>query len=167
MKGPDDWVCVYDFCGSNRLLGRSVDCSADWSPSRKTTVFSGNWFDVPDMPSEGEPCEADIHAWVAANPGFLQRRENAALARKKESEDRTARTMAFYAKHGAGTVRAEFRAPDGKERVIEHGCGIHGPLYMLPLAVTWMRQEMPPGTVLRKLTVSRKKPARRGELKEP
>lgn len=162
--GEDDWVCIEDVCcGYSPLLACGYDYSAWWSPSRGIVSFGNSWFDVPDMPAAEQPTDEDAHAWVAANTGFLQRKMNAALARKQAREDYWAELDLFYNKYGNGEVRAEFREPDGSVRVIEHTCGIHGPLFMMRLAVQWMLKEAPPGTVLQKLDVYRRVPAHRGE----
>ena len=166
--GKADWVCIEDVCcGYSSLLSHGYDYSAWWSPSRGIVAFGNNWFDVPDMPATEQPTDEDAHDWVAAHPGFLQRKINAALARKQAREARWAELDRVFEKYGSGEVRAEFRKPDGSVRVVEHTCGIHGPLVMLQLAVQWMLQATPPGTVLQKLDVYRRVPMNRGEKKLP
>ncbi len=164
IPGPDDWVCVEDLCcGYCPTINRGYDVSAWWSPSRRLVAFGNNWHDVPDMPADSEPTEADVWDWVHEHPGYLQKWLNAHAARKKEREEASAAIYRFYDTNGGGEVRAEFRAPDGSVRVVEHGCGIHGPMSMLRQATSWMVYQMPAGTVLTKLEVRRKIPHHRGE----
>lgn len=166
-KYPDkkDWVCVYDFGGTCSLLHHVVNLTAWWSPSRKIVAFGNNWHDVPDMPASSEPTEAAVDRWVREHPGYLQRKVDVALARRKSWQEKSKETACFYKKHGKGKCHVELRSPEGVVRVIDEPCGIRGPLNMLPTVTMWMVQNMPAGSVLQKLTVSRKKPAHRGELK--
>lgn len=164
--GADDWVCVEDICcGYSTLLSHGYNCSAWWSPSRGIVAFGNDWFDVPDMPATSQPTDDEAHQWVLDHPGFLQRKINAALARNQAQKERWAELDRIFEKYGSGEVRAELREPDGSVRVIEHTCGIHGPLFMMQLAVQWMLKEAPPGTVLQKLDVYRRVPMNRGEKK--
>lgn len=167
--GEEDWVCVYDLCcGYDTLLFHGFDVSAWWSPSRAIVAFGNGWHDVPDMPfaAPEPPSERQVLGWVEEHPGWLWRKRGAALGRKRKWEEKSAETQAFYDRHGGGTVYAEFRDPSGGTRVVEHACGIHGPLHMLPLAIGWMRENMPGGTVLKKLSVTRRNPVHRGELRD-
>ncbi len=162
--GAEDWVCVVDAgCGYSSLLCHGFDYSAWWSPSRKLVAFGNNWFDVTDMPSAAEPTEEAVYAWVAANPGYLQRKINAAVARNKVREAEAERTDKFYAEFGVGEVHVELRAPDGSVKEFNQACGIYGPLCMMRLVIDWMRREMPPESVLQRLIVYRNKAAHRGE----
>lgn len=156
-------VCIVDFCGRCSLLGHGVDFSADWYPAKGIVRFSGNWGDVPDMPAKTQPTHDDVYAWVEGHPGFLWRKMEGRHRRNQESEARSAEIQKFFDKHGQGAVTAIFAQPDGQETVVSQGCGIHGPLYMLPLAVSWMLAHLPAGSVLRKLEVCRRVPAARGE----
>ena len=58
-------VCIEDFCG--RYRGMQVSFSADFFPTEKLTYFTGDWdapHDVPPMPCETEPTNAQVWAWA-------------------------------------------------------------------------------------------------------
>ncbi len=59
-------ICIVDFCGSTVLKGIRVypfSCSADWNG--RHVRFSGAWCEVPDLPADLEPTEAEVEAWAA------------------------------------------------------------------------------------------------------
>jgi len=166
IDGPDDWVCVSDTCcGYSSLLGRGTDTTACWSPSRKLVAFGNNWGDVIPMPAETQPTEDAVYAWVESNPGWLQRMIDGRLKKDAEWKARMDTTQAFYDKHGTGFVHVEYRKPCGEVVIHDEQCGIHGPLFMLRLAVNWMLRNLPKGTTVQKLRVSRRVPAHRKEIK--
>lgn len=164
-EGPDDWVCVSDSCtGYSNLIGRGSNTSAWWSPSRKFVAFGNDWFDVKPMPAATEPDEAAILEWIAHNPGWLWRMTEGCLRRRATWKASMDATQAFFDKHGAGMVYVEYRKPCGDIVTHDEPCGVHGPLFMLRLAINWMLRNMPAGTTVQKLRVSRRVPAHRKEI---
>ena len=57
-------VCIEDFCGYTHEGHFPVSFWADYVPSLKITRFDGEWWNVPDMPSESEPTELDVNKWA-------------------------------------------------------------------------------------------------------
>ncbi len=164
--GPHDWECVFDMaCGYDPLLCRGYDITAYWSPSRSLVAFGNAWGDVPDMPIGVKPEEWQLEEWVKLHPGWLERWRNAARARKEAREAKFKGIDKVFDTYGSGNVYVKFVAPDGSVREIAEPCGVHGPLYMLRVAVSWMTRHMPVGTKINKLTVTRRKPMHRGEKK--
>jgi hypothetical protein len=159
-----DWVCIVDFCGRHSTIGRNVDYCAWYSPSLRRVAFGNNWGDVPDMPRNRTPTEGEVYQWVRDNPGFLQKMIKGELERSKKQKKEFKESADFIETYGCGKVYVKYVSPSGKTiKEIEHSCGIYGPLYMLGLATEWMVKNLEKGTVLKKLTVSRRKPFYKGE----
>jgi hypothetical protein len=66
-------VCVEDFSGYTNPGHFPTTFSADYFPRLGITRFSGEWQDVPDMPSDHEPTEKEVHDWVKTKgPDYLR-----------------------------------------------------------------------------------------------
>jgi hypothetical protein len=55
-------VCIVDFNGYSQPGHFPVSFWADWDGSK--VVFGGDWQEIPDMPTDKEPTEDEVHAWV-------------------------------------------------------------------------------------------------------
>jgi hypothetical protein len=60
-------VCIEDFCGYTSPGHLPITFSADWFPEEQLTHFSGEWADVPPMPSPTQPDEQAVWAWAKAH----------------------------------------------------------------------------------------------------
>ena len=57
-------VCIEDFCGYSNPGHFPTSMSADYFPRLGFTRFTGEWWNVPDMPSDSEPTELDVNKWA-------------------------------------------------------------------------------------------------------
>ena len=57
-------ICVYDFSGYTEQGHFPLDCWADYEPDQRTTIFGGDWHDIPPMPSGDIPDEDAVNNWV-------------------------------------------------------------------------------------------------------
>lgn len=59
-----DDICIEDFCGYISPGHFPYSYAADYCPQDHVVRFTGDWSDVPDMPSETVPDESAVHAWA-------------------------------------------------------------------------------------------------------
>ena len=130
-EGPDDWVCVEDFAGRDRMTGMRVDFTAHWSPSRKLVAFGNTWDGVPDMPSEKLPSPESVQKWATEHPNWFERHFNACVRREEEYVRRSRESEEFYKRHGSGRAVVVYRNPDGVEVEIEGSVGVRGPVRVM------------------------------------
>ena len=60
----EESICIVDFNGYIHPGHFPTSFWADWWVADKVVTFGGDWCDVPDMPSEMEPTEAEVEAWA-------------------------------------------------------------------------------------------------------
>ena len=118
-------ICIEDFCGSVRFMGRHepTSFSADFYPDTQVTCFSGAWHDVPDLHGP-QPSEEAVREWA---------RKHSAKEKEWAAEhERDLRWMArmdaisrYYAVHGPNTYVIEFTPPGGARRRLSGTCGIY------------------------------------------
>jgi len=65
IHNDENCICVYDFAGNNFQSG----CWADYYVDLKETIFGGDWYNIPDMPSETIPDENSLVEWVRKHGG--------------------------------------------------------------------------------------------------
>lgn len=56
-------VCIVDFCGYSYPGHWPTSFWADWDGSE--VIFGGDWDHIPNMPTDTEPTEQEVDAWVA------------------------------------------------------------------------------------------------------
>lgn len=57
-------VCIEDFCGYTAVGHFPLSFAADYFPQQGIVRFTGEWWNVPDMPCDSEPSELDVNRWA-------------------------------------------------------------------------------------------------------
>jgi hypothetical protein len=58
-----DSICVLDFCGRCGPY-YPVQFWGDYYPALKITVFGGDYYRIPDMPSDICPSDDQLNTWI-------------------------------------------------------------------------------------------------------
>jgi hypothetical protein len=60
----DDSICIEDFCGYTSPGHYPISFSADYFPAERLTHFTGDWGNIPPMPSNTAPTEKQVWEWA-------------------------------------------------------------------------------------------------------
>lgn len=153
--GLEDWVCIEDFCGRWTGGPTSDVCNwaAWWSPSRKLTVFCGQWALVQPMPIAHEPSEEIIWNWIEKDPCHWSRRYRAWKNRTREREENAARDETHFKKIGYNYAYLTLRNTDGSIQKLESCVGIRGTLQVMRDIRGGLAMEGRPNAVIVRLRV--------------